>query len=292
MAYTVRGGTVIKGFVVSVDDEFSVDGNVVYTVNAVNVVRATNEATLSGAEPNQTLTAGGLTYALNSAQGQVSVQPAGVTFNTGTNQFTATVNATPVTYIVTATTATDDRHPQNTFPVTSAGSQRTFTDSASGVTFSFDSGGNNPVTASFPYTNHFFIDAITGTTFYIDEADNKVEALSYLPENDAVRVHSPADGNTYLIHYNDVRVVFPVISGANVNAGVATVGSDIFTVDIDEIDPIASAARRSRSTGTLRDQRQPVYHRRNAGWGRLLVVHAWSATRRRHGRSSRRTRSS
>ena len=49
-------------------------------------------------------------------------------------------------------------------------------------TFTFDSSGNNPVTAEFVYTNHFFIDAITGVTYYIDEADNRVEAISYLPE--------------------------------------------------------------------------------------------------------------
>ena len=46
IAYTVRGGNVIKGYVISADDEFSVDGNVVYTINAVNVVKATNQATL------------------------------------------------------------------------------------------------------------------------------------------------------------------------------------------------------------------------------------------------------
>ncbi len=104
------------------------------------------------------------------------------------------------------------------------------------MTFSFDSSGNNPVTAAFPYTNHFFIDAITGITYYIDDADNAVEAISYLPETTQY-AFTAADGNTYLIHYNDVRVVFPVISGANVNAGVATVGADTFTVDIDEVDP-------------------------------------------------------
>jgi hypothetical protein len=137
VAYTVRGGSVIKGYVISADDEFSIDGNVVYTINAVNVVRASNQAALAGAEPNQTLTAGGLTYALDPVNGFASMQPAGVTYNTGTQQFTATVNGAPVVYTVGAATATDDRHPQNTFPVTSAGTQRTFTDSASGVTFTF-----------------------------------------------------------------------------------------------------------------------------------------------------------
>jgi hypothetical protein len=238
VAYTIRGANVIKGYVVSTDDEFSVDGNVVYTINAVNVVKATNQATLAGGEPNQTLTVGALTYALDSSQSHASIQPAGVTYNTGTRQFTATINGTPVTYTVGATSATDNRNPQNTFTVTSAGSQRTFTDLASGVTFTFDSSGNNPVTAQFPYTNHFFIDAITGVTYFIDEADNRIEAISYIPE---IQQYSfaPADGNTYLIHYNDVRVEFPVISGANVNAGIATVGANQFIIDIDRVNPLA-----------------------------------------------------
>ena len=74
--------------------------------------------------------------------------------------------------------------------------------------------------------------------------------MLYLPETTRY-AFTPADGNTYLIHYNAVQVVFPVISGANVNAGVATVGSDIFTIQIDEVDPVRAAARRSRSTPTF-----------------------------------------
>jgi hypothetical protein len=228
IAYTVQGGSVTKGYVVSVDDQFSVDGDVVYTVNAVNVVKATNETTLTGASPVQTLTAGPLTYTLDETTSQARVQPAGLDFDSATEQFTATVSAT---------TATDDRHPSNTFPVTAAGPQRTFTDSSGGVTFSFDSSGDNPITAAFVYTNFFFIDALTGVTYYIDQADSLVEAVSYLPETTQY-AFTPDDGNTYLIHYNDVRVVFPVISGANVNAGIATVGANRFTVDIDHIDPV------------------------------------------------------
>lgn len=235
VAYTVRGGSVTKGWVISADDEFSVDGNVVYTINAVNVVKATNQATLAGTPPTQTLTAGAATYTLDQAQGQARTQPTGLTYDAGTQQFTASIDGTPVTYTVGSATATDDRHPQNSFPVTAAGAQRTFTDSASGVTFSFDSSGNNPVTVEFGYTNQFFIDAITGVTYYIDEADNRVEALSYLPETTQY-AFTAADGKTYLIHYDDVRVAIPVISGANVNAGIATVGSNTFTVEIDEVE--------------------------------------------------------
>jgi hypothetical protein len=40
-----------------------------------------------------------------------------------------------------------------------------------------------------------------------------------------------------------VQVVFHVISGPNVNAGVATIGSDIFTLDIDEENPVANNAQ-------------------------------------------------
>ena len=146
-----------------------------------------------------------------------------------------------MTYTVGAATATDDRRPQNSFPVTATGATRTFTDSVSGVTFSFDSGGNNPVTVAFGYTNRFFTDAITGVTYYIDEADKRVEALSYLPETTQY-AFTPADGKTYLIHYDDVRVTIPVISGANVNAGVATVGSNTFTVEIDRVAPQGGGA--------------------------------------------------
>ena len=107
-----------------------------------------------------------------------------------------------------------------------------------GASFSFDSSGDNQITASFPYRSQFFIDALTGITFYVDTVDNRVEALLTLPETTRYAFF-PADGNTYLIHYNAVQVVFPVIAGGNVNAGVATVGSDSFTILIDEVDPVA-----------------------------------------------------
>ncbi len=237
VGYSVKGGNVVKGWVVSADDEFSVDGNVVYTVNAVNVVKATNQAALAGASPTQTLTAGTLSYTLDETQSQARIQPAGLNYNSAAQHFTATVNGIAVTYSVTATTATDDRNPQNNFPVTSAGAMRTFTDTLTGVTYSFDSLASNPITVAFLYTNHFFTDALNGASYYIDEADNRVEVLSYLPETTSY-AFTPADGKTYLIHYNDVRVTFPVISGANVNAGVTTVGANTFTVDIDEVDPV------------------------------------------------------
>ncbi|MGA2501582.1 MAG: hypothetical protein ABSH20_27900, partial [Tepidisphaeraceae bacterium] len=176
VAYAVRSGTVIKGYVISEDDEFSVDGNVVYTVNAVNVVRATNQATLSGTEPNQTLVSGPYTYALNTTTSLAAIQPAGLSYNTGTKQFTVTYNGLAVTYTVGSATVKDSRNPTNTFVATLAGSQLTFTDTISAVTLTFDSSGNNQITAEFAYTNHFFVDVISGITYYIDEADNRVEA--------------------------------------------------------------------------------------------------------------------
>jgi hypothetical protein len=241
LAYTVKGGSVIKGYVISADDEFSADGNVVYTVNAVNVVKATNQATISGAEPSQTLTAGSSTYALDTTKLLATTQPSGLKYNTATKQFTVSYNGVNVTYTVGTGSVTDDRHPQNTFPAAIAGTQLTFTDTISAVTFSFDSSGNNQISAGFVYTNHFFTDLISNVTYYIDEADKRVEAISYVPETTQY-AFVPADGKTYLIHYNNVTVVFPVISGANVNAGVGTVGSDIFTVHIDEVDPADSGA--------------------------------------------------
>ena len=241
IAYTVKGATVTKGYPTNGDDEFSADGNVVYTVNAVNIVRASNQAILSGAAPNQTLTYGTAKYTLNSTTAVASIQPSGLTYNSGTKQFSVSYNGSAVTYTVGATSVTDNRRSAGSFPAIVGGTQITFTDTISGVTFTFDSSGNNPVTAEFAYTNQFFIDPISGVTFYIDATANKVEAISYLPETTQY-AFVPADGNTYLIHYNDVSVVFPVISGAGVSAGVATVGSDIFTVHVDEVVPAGGGA--------------------------------------------------
>ena len=241
LAYTVKGGSVIKGYVISNDDEFSADGNTVYTVNAVNVVKATNQATLGGTAPNQTITAGSLVYTINATTSLATLQPAGLAYNTTSKQFTVSYNGVSVTYTVGATAVTDNRHPANSFVATVAGTQLTFTDTVSGVTFTFNESGNNPITAEFVYTNQFFVDVINGTTYYVDTTDNRVEVISYLPETTQY-AFVPADGNTYLIHYNNVNVVFPVVSGANVNVGVATVGSDTFTVDVDQVQPAGGGA--------------------------------------------------
>ncbi|GLQ91517.1 beta strand repeat-containing protein [Dyella acidisoli] len=242
LAYTVSvdktgKGKAIKGYLVSEDDEFSPDGKAVYAINAVNVTKATNQAQLAGQTVTLDYQGQVLSYTLSATT--ATIKPAGLTYNSATKQFAVTYPGGAVTYTVGANTVTDNRKSPTAFPATIAGNMVSFTDTIAGASFSFDSSGNNPISVSFPYRSQFFIDTLTGITFYVDTADNRVEALLILPETTRY-AFTPADGNTYLIHYNAVQVVFPVISGANVNAGVATVGSDIFTVEIDEVDPVAS----------------------------------------------------
>ena len=244
IAYTVTGGRVVKGFVVDTDDQFSVDGNVVYTVNETTVVRASNQATLAGAAPNQTLSADGRTYSLESNAQVASVTPAGLSYDTATRQFTVTYNGMAVTYTANGagTNVRDNRSPRSTFVQTVvSGSQVTFTDTVAGASFRYDRSGNNPITVLFAYQNQFFIDSLNNITYYVDVAGNRVEALSYLPETTQY-AFMPADGNIYLIHYSDVGVVFPVVAGPNVNAGIATIGANTFTLHIDEVAPEGGGA--------------------------------------------------
>jgi len=240
IAYTIHGSSVTKGYVINQDDQFSVDGNAVYTINAVNVVKVTNQATLTGAPPNQTLTVGSSTYTLNSITFVASIQPTGLVFNSTTKQFTVSYSGgILVTYTVGAVSGstgsvTDNRNPQNTFQYPASGTQVTFNDAVGNVTFTFNSAGNSVIFAQFLYENNFFTDSISGTTYYIDVPDNKVEGISYLPET-TQNAFVAADGHTYLIHYSDVGVIFPIISGPNVNVGVATVGSGEFFVHVDSV---------------------------------------------------------
>jgi hypothetical protein len=229
-------GNAVKGYVISEDDVFSPDGKAVYAVNAVNVAKATNEATLAGQTVTLTYDGETLSYTIDATT--ATIQPNGMTYDSAAKQFKVNYPGGTVTYTVGAGAVTDDRLNQSAFPSTLAGSQLSFTDTVAGARFSFDSSGNNQISASFPYRSQFFLDALNGITFDVDSADNKVEALLTLPETTRY-AFSPADGNTYLIHYNAVEVVFPVIAGANVNAGVATVGSDTFAILIDEVEPVA-----------------------------------------------------
>ena len=230
-------GKAVKGYVVSEDDVFSPDGKAVYAVNAVNVAKAANQAKLAGQTVTLDYEGKTLSYTLDATT--ATIKPNGLTYDSAAKQFKVNYPGGAVTYTVGAGSVTDDRLNQSTFVATLAGSQVSFTDTVAGASFSFDSSGNNQISASFPYRSQFFIDALNGITFYVDSVDNKVEALLTLPETTRY-AFSPADGNTYLIHYNAVQVVFPVIAGANVNAGVATVGSDSFTILIDEVDPVAA----------------------------------------------------
>ena len=77
--------------------------------------------------------------------------------------------------------------------------------------------GNNPITAGFVYSNDFFVD-VADRHYVLRRHDDHVES-HLLPAGDDAYGFTAANGVTYLIHYNDVDVVFPVISGANVNAG-------------------------------------------------------------------------
>ena len=68
-----------------------------------------------------------------------------------------------------------------------------------------------------------------------------VNAISYLPETTRYGF-TAANGVTYLIKFSDVGVVFPVVSGGGVNAGVTTIGSDVVSIEIDEVDPLGGGA--------------------------------------------------
>ena len=93
--------SVIKGYVISNDDQFSADGNIVYTVNAVNVVKADEPG---DAQPDPTLTAGAAHLHAELA-GRLRQHAAGrgSTYNTASSSFTVSYNGSPVTYTVAGT---------------------------------------------------------------------------------------------------------------------------------------------------------------------------------------------
>jgi hypothetical protein len=240
LGYTLKGPGVSKGYVISSDDEFSINANVVYTINASNVVKSTNQVTLSGCVPNQTLVTGSTSYSLDSTASVATIKPDNLSYNEETDQFTVSYNGINVKYGIVRNgkgfSARDDRVPSNSFGITATEDLFTFKDTLTKVVFTFDPTENEPIEVGFVYTNNFFIDILNGVTFYIDVPDSRVEAISYLPET--TQYGFTVDNKTYLIHYNEVGVVFPVISGANVNVGVSRIGSDIFTVHVDEIDAV------------------------------------------------------
>ena len=249
LVYTLAGPGAVRGYAVSADDQFSVDGTTVYTVNAVNVVRTTTTPTLTTSGATQTLTDGTNVYTLDAAAKTASIPYPGLAYDSGAHQLAVSYRGIAVTYTLTGTSVTDNRAPQNSFTATIADPTATFTDSVTHVSFSFGTGGG-PVTVTFPYSNDFFLDALSGTTYYVDQPDSKVNAQSYLPE--ITRYGFVAgDEVTYLIHYNDVSVVFPVVAGEHVNAGVTTIGADEFTVHVDEVVPLGGGAALATSPNSF-----------------------------------------
>jgi hypothetical protein len=234
--YIVRGSSVQKGYMLSEDDQFSIDGITVYTISAVNVVK-TLKLTVTGSAPNEVLAAGTATYNLG-VQSLASVwattQPANLLFDSFNSQFILPYGGSAITYSVGTFVVLDDTGNDLGFEPTVTGNQVTFLDDNLNLLFTFDSSGNNQITVGFPYTNNFFEDGLTGVTYYIDDVDKVAQAMSYIPETIQYGF-VPANGQRCYIHYNKVQVQFPVISGANVNAGVATVGSDQFSVLIDGV---------------------------------------------------------
>jgi hypothetical protein len=233
--YTVRGGSVTRAFLLSNDDQFSADGVTIYTVNAANVVKTVKGTALSGAVPNEVLISGSLTYNLRETDSIAAVAPRGLMYDSANSQFTVSYNGVNVTYSVGSFVVVDNRPVRGAFDANVVGSQVTFFDDTSSVTFTFDKSGNNQITVEFAYSNRFFTDVLTGVTYYIHDTTKVFQAISYLPETIQYGF-VPANGRKYLIHYNNVQVTFPVVSGANVNAGVATIGADSFSVEVDAVN--------------------------------------------------------
>ena len=137
----------------------------------------------------------------------------------------------------------------------------------------FDTGGNNPVDARVPLHERFLhrrdrrARRTTST-----RRTTRSNAISYLPETTQYGVHRARTATRTSSTTTTCGVVFPVISGANVNAGVATVGADNFTVHIDEVDADRRRRRHPGQPELVRDQRQPVHDHRHADRRGLLVL--------------------
>ena len=162
--------------------------------------------------------------------GTATIKPNGLTYNSAAKQFTVPYPGGAVTYTVGAGAVTDDRLNQSTFPVNAGRQPTELHRHGCGRQLQLRQQRQQPDFGELPLSKpvlhrraerHHLLCRLTPTT--------GSRHCSTLPETTRY-AFTPADGNTYLIHYNDVQVVFPVIAGANVNAGVATVGSDIFTI--------------------------------------------------------------
>ena len=201
IAYTLKGPGVSKGYVISSDNEFSVDGNVVYTVNASNVVKSTNQVKLCGQVPYQTLEAGSISYSLDSRLSVATIKPDNLSYNEETDQFTVSYNGLNVKYSIVRKgkgfSARDNRAPSNSFGITVTGDHFTFKDTITKVTFTFNPTHDEPIKVGFVYSNNFFIDILNAVTFYINVPDSSVNAISYLPET--TQYGFTVDNKTYLI---------------------------------------------------------------------------------------------
>ena len=246
--FTISGGMVTKGYSLGGDDQFTPDGNTFYAVNETTVVKTSNQSTLSSTTP-LTVIGALATYTLQeptaTAPGVASLPLAGVNYNTATKKFTVTyAGGVKVTYKVGLSTVIDNSVPLNGFTLKKDATNANlvwFLDFITNVTFSFNKSGNNPITAQFQYQNGVFGDTINNIQYNVDENDKLVETTVYLPETTQY-AFMPADGNKYLIHYNNVGVVFPIIAGSSINAGTALVGNNTFTVDVDEVVPVDGSA--------------------------------------------------
>ena len=279
VVYTVKGGKVTKGYVISGDDEFSADGNVVYTVNAVNVVKATNQATLAGPAPARRSRQGPTRTRSTTTTSLATTQPPGSPTTPPTKQFTVTYNGTARDlHRRAAPTVTDNRHPTTpSRPHLRYGGhlhghrQRA---SPSASTHS----ANNPITAGFPYANHFFVDAITGHHL-LHRHHREPRRGHLLPAGDhAVRLcprrrqHLPDP-----LQRRQRR-----LPGDRRRAGQCR-RRDRRLGHLHHPDRPGDTGRGRRGhqgePQLLRDQRQPLHHHRHAGRGRLLGL---PGRRRRH----------
>jgi len=90
------------------------DAGSVYAVNAVNVSKATNQATLAGQSVTLNYEGPALSYTLGAST--ATIQPNGLTYNSAAKQFSVNYPGGAVTYTVGAGGVTDNRLNQSTFP--------------------------------------------------------------------------------------------------------------------------------------------------------------------------------
>ena len=176
-------------------------------MNTVNVVKTDSRPTLTAFGATQILTDGGRPYALDAAAATALNTPAGLDYEAGTRTLGVDYDGIGVTYTLDGASVTDDRSPANTFTATTTGGTAAFTDTLTHVGFSFAIGGGQ-ATVVFPDAERLLPRRPHRDDYYVDEADQRVNALSDLPETTRYGFRA-ADGVTYLIHFDDVRCSSP-----------------------------------------------------------------------------------